>query len=81
MATHDVRVPKMGMGSTEVDVIALLVGVGDAVVSSTPLVEIESEKASFIVEAELAGTVAEILVAVGDVIETGAVVCRIEADG
>lgn len=80
MPARDVMIPKMGMGSSDVDVIALLVAVGDRVQESSPLIEIESEKASFIVESEVAGTVAEILVAVGDVVEIGAVVCRIQAD-
>jgi pyruvate/2-oxoglutarate dehydrogenase complex dihydrolipoamide acyltransferase (E2) component len=81
MPTRDVLVPKMGMGSSDVDVIAVLVEVGDAVEAAAPLVEIESEKATFVIEADIAGKVTEILVAVGDIIEVGSVVCRIEADG
>ena len=74
----DVHIPKMGMSTVEVDVIAVRVGVGDTVEPSTILVEVESEKANFEVEAGHAGTVRELLVAAGDVANVGDVIARID---
>ena len=76
----DVRIPKMGMSTIEVDVLRVLVSEGQRVAPGDVLVEIESEKANYEVEAEVAGTVAELLVQEGDVRQVGDVVARIEED-
>ena len=76
----DVRIPKMGMSTVEVDVLRVLVSEGQRVEPGDVLVEIESEKANYEVEAEVAGTVAELLVEEGDVRQVGDVVARIEED-
>jgi pyruvate/2-oxoglutarate dehydrogenase complex dihydrolipoamide acyltransferase (E2) component len=74
----DVHIPKGGMSTVEVDVVAVHVAPGDAVEAGAVLVEVESEKATFEVEAPQAGTVGEVLVAVGDPANVGDVVVRIE---
>jgi pyruvate dehydrogenase E2 component (dihydrolipoamide acetyltransferase) len=74
----DVHIPKMGMSTVEVDVVAVHVSVGDAVEPSTILIEVESEKANFEVEAGHAGTVREVLVAEGDEASVGDVIVRLE---
>ena len=74
----DVHIPKAGMSTVEVDVVAVNVAPGDTVEASTVLVEVESEKATFEVEAGHAGIVCEVLVAVGDEACVGDVVARIE---
>ena len=51
---------------------------GDKVQAGQVLVEIESEKATMEMEAEVSGTVTEILVSEGDITTVGTVVCRIE---
>lgn len=58
-------------------VIALSVNVGDAVDAGATLLVIESMKMEIPVEAETAGTVAEILVAAGDEIEEGQLAIRL----
>ena len=75
----DVHIPKMGMSTVEVDVVAVHVSVGDTVEPSTILIEVESEKANFEVEAGHAGTVREVLVAEGDEATVGDVIVRLEA--
>ena len=75
----DVHIPKMGMSTVEVDVVAVHVTVGDTVEPSTILIEVESEKANFEVEAGHAGTVREVLVAEGDEAIVGDVIVRLEA--
>jgi len=74
----DVHIPKAGMSTVEVDVVAVHVAVGDAVEAETVLIEVESEKATFDVEAGRAGTVRELLVAEGDEANVGDVIARIE---
>ena len=74
----DIHIPKMGMSTIEVDVVAVHVGVGDVVEPATILIEIESEKANFEVEAGHSGTVRELLVAEGDEAKVGDVIARLE---
>jgi pyruvate/2-oxoglutarate dehydrogenase complex dihydrolipoamide acyltransferase (E2) component len=74
----DMKIPKMGMSTVEVDVIKWHVAVGDKVQAGQVLVEIESEKATMEMEAEVSGTITEILVPEGDITTVGTVVCRIE---
>lgn len=74
----DVHVPKMGMSTVEVDVLRLLVAVGDRVAAGDVVAEIEAEKAQLDVEAGAAGVVTELLVAEGDVREVGDVLLRID---
>jgi pyruvate/2-oxoglutarate dehydrogenase complex dihydrolipoamide acyltransferase (E2) component len=75
----DVQIPKMGMSTVEVDIVSVRVAAGDRVEPETIVVEVESEKANFEIEAGTAGTVAEVLVAEGDEAQVGDVVVRIEA--
>lgn len=74
----DIKIPKMGMSTVEVDVIKWHVAVGDKVQAGQVLVEIESEKATMEIEAEVSGTVTEILVSESNITTVGTVVCRIE---
>jgi pyruvate/2-oxoglutarate dehydrogenase complex dihydrolipoamide acyltransferase (E2) component len=74
----DVRIPKMGMSTVEVDVIAVHVRPDDRVEPETIVCEIESEKANYEIEAGAAGTVREVLVSEGDEAKVGDIVVRIE---
>jgi pyruvate/2-oxoglutarate dehydrogenase complex dihydrolipoamide acyltransferase (E2) component len=74
----DVHIPKMGMSTIEVDVVAVHVAPGDVVEASSILVEVQSEKANFEIEAGRAGTVREVLVSEGQEANVGDVVVRIE---
>ena len=74
----EMKIPKMGMSTVEVDLIKWHVAVGDKVQVGQVLVEIESEKATMEMEAEVSGTVTEILVPEGEMTTVGTVVCRIE---
>lgn len=73
-----VLIPKMGMDTTEVQIGKWLVKAGDSVAPGTPLVELESEKAVFAVEAETAATVKEILQPMGKTAAIGEVLCTLE---
>jgi 2-oxoglutarate dehydrogenase E2 component (dihydrolipoamide succinyltransferase) len=74
----DVHIPKMGMSTVEVEILAVMVAVGDRVASGDSVVEVEGDKATFEVEAGADGVVAEILVAAGQECEVGDVVARID---
>lgn len=73
-----VVIPKMGMDTTEVQIGRWLVKTGDLVARGTPLVELESEKAVFTVEAETTATVKEILQQMGTIAPIGEVLCTLE---
>ena len=74
----DVHIPKMGMSTVEVDVVAVHVAPGDRVEADTIVVEVQSEKANFEVEAGTAGVVREVLVEQGDEAKVGDVLIRLE---
>ena len=57
--------------------VQLLVGDGDVVDLDQPIAEIDSDKATLELNAEVAGKI-EFLVAEGDTVEVGQVVCKID---
>jgi pyruvate/2-oxoglutarate dehydrogenase complex dihydrolipoamide acyltransferase (E2) component len=73
----DVQIPKMGMQTLEVDIVRVHVQVGERVEPDTIVVEVQSEKANFEVEAGVAGTVEEVLVREGEEAKVGDVVVRV----
>ena len=75
-----VVIPKMGMSTVEVDLINWFVKAGDKVNIGDPLAEVESEKANYTIESEVAGTVTEILVELHSTVDVGTAVCSIETD-
>ena len=73
----DVTIPDIG-DAEDVEVIEICVGPGDAVAANDALIVIESDKASMEVPAPFAGTVDEVLVAMGDVVNAGDAILRME---
>jgi pyruvate/2-oxoglutarate dehydrogenase complex dihydrolipoamide acyltransferase (E2) component len=59
------------MDTTEAEIKAWLVKVGDRVERGAPLLEVETEKADVVLEAEVAGVVREIRAAVGSIVTIG----------
>jgi pyruvate/2-oxoglutarate dehydrogenase complex dihydrolipoamide acyltransferase (E2) component len=78
---HEIRIPKLGMDTTECDIKAWLVRVGDRVAPGAPLLEVETEKADVVLEAEVAGVVTEIRSAAGQTVPVGSVVGLIDERG
>jgi len=76
----EIRIPKMGMSTVEVDVSNVAIKVGDQVTIGQVLAEVEAEKASVEIEAEHSGVVTGVLASNGDVRQVGDVICRIEED-
>ena len=75
---HEIRIPKLGMDTTECDVKAWLVKVGDRVNPGAPLLEVETEKADVVIEAEVAGVVREIRTPAGQTVPVGSIVGLID---
>jgi pyruvate dehydrogenase E2 component (dihydrolipoamide acetyltransferase) len=77
----EITVPDIG-DFDGIPVIELLIEVGDAVIAESPLVTLESDKATMDVPAPQAGVITAVKVAVGDIVSQGSLVAllRIEAD-
>lgn len=75
----DVAVPDIG-DFDAVEVIEVLVSVGDLVEVEQALLTLESDKASMEIPSSSAGVVEEILVNIGDSVSEGSVVVRLKAD-
>lgn len=77
MALENVKVPDLG-GSSQVDVIDVLVKVGDSIQKETSIVTLEGDKASMEVPAPFAGIVKEIKVKVGDKVSENSLLLVVE---
>jgi 2-oxoglutarate dehydrogenase E2 component (dihydrolipoamide succinyltransferase) len=73
----EMKMPSPGESITEVEVAQLLVENGDVVELDQAIAEIDSDKATLELNAEVAGKI-EFLVAEGDTVEIGQVVCKID---
>ena len=80
MAVQEVLVPDIG-DFDAVEVIELLVKVGDAVKVEQSLVTVESDKASMEIPSSHAGVVTELLVQLGDKVKQGSLVLLLETEG
>ncbi|WDD98429.1 dihydrolipoyllysine-residue acetyltransferase [Thalassomonas actiniarum] len=76
----DVHVPDIGEDG-EVDVIEILVSVGDVIAEEDGLITLETDKATMDVPTPHAGTVKEIFVAAGDKVKQGSLVIKLETSG
>jgi len=74
-----ITLPELGEGVDSVDVVAVLVAVGDIIDEEQGLIEVETEKASVEVPSTSAGTVTEVHVKEGDVLGESAPIITIEA--
>lgn len=77
MSTVELKVPDIG-DFAEVEVIEVLVAVGDTVKPEQSLITVESDKASMEIPAEQGGVVKQVLVKVGDKITEGSAMLSLE---
>jgi pyruvate dehydrogenase E2 component (dihydrolipoamide acetyltransferase) len=75
------EVPELGENVDSVEVVAILVEVGNQVQLEQPVIEVETEKASVEVPSTVAGVVAEIHVRVGDSLVAGQPIVTIDEVG
>lgn len=67
----EIKLPQLGEGVEEAEVLDVLVAEGDEIEAEQSIIEVETDKASAAVPCTQAGKVEKIHVAVGDVIHTG----------
>jgi dihydrolipoamide dehydrogenase len=75
----DLIVPDLG-NFADILVVEVLIKKGDSIEVDTPLVTLETDKASMDVPATSAGTVTEVLLKAGDKVSKGTVIARVEAN-
>ncbi len=81
MAT-EIKLPDLGEGIDSAQVTQVLVKAGDKVEEGQSIIEVEAEKASLEVPVEMAGTVREVKVEVGQEVKVGVVILVLDsADG
>ncbi len=80
MSTIEVKVPDIG-DFDEVEVIEVLVSVGDTVQPEDSLITLESDKAAMEIPSTDAGVVKEIKISVGDTVTQGALILVLESSG
>ncbi|MBC3886523.1 dihydrolipoyllysine-residue acetyltransferase [Undibacterium sp. FT31W] len=80
MSTIEVKVPDIG-DFKEVEVIELMVKVGDTIKVDQSLITVESDKASMEIPSSHAGVIKEIKVKVGDKVAEGSLMVIVEASG
>jgi len=76
---QDIFIPDLG-GDTDVDLIEIMVSIGDTVEVEDGLITLETEKASMDVPTTHAGIIKEILVEVGAKVNSGDLIARIEVE-
>ena len=79
MSRVDLTIPDIG-NFTDVSVVDVLVKPGDVIAIDSPLVTLETDKASMDVPATAAGTIAEVSLKRGDKVSKGSLIARVETN-
>ena len=75
------KLPDVGEGLTEGEILQWLVAEGDTVTVNQPLCEVETAKAAVELPSPFAGTVVELLVEAGTMVDVGTPIITIDAGG
>ena len=81
MARYEFKLPDIGEGIAEAEIVAWHIKVGDAVKEDQQLADMMTDKATVEMESPVAGTVRELAGEVGDQIPIGSVLVVIETEG
>ena len=81
MPEREFKLPDLGEGLTEGEVVRWLVAEGDAIVLNQPIVEVETAKAVVEIPAPYAGTVVKLHAGEGDTLDVGAPLSSVDAGG
>ena len=81
MATYQFKLPDIGEGIAEAEIVAWHVHVGDRVEEDQQLADMMTDKATVEMESPVAGTVKSLAGEVGDQVAIGSVLVEIETDG
>lgn len=77
--SHEFRMPDIGEGLTEAEIVAWLVSVGDVVAVGKPVVEVETAKTTVEITATHAGTIQRLMGAVGDTVNVGEILFIVDS--
>jgi len=81
VAEREFKLPDLGEGLTEGEVVRWLVAEGDAIVLNQPIVEVETAKAVVEIPAPYAGTVVKLHAGEGDSLDVGAPLISVDTSG
>jgi pyruvate/2-oxoglutarate dehydrogenase complex dihydrolipoamide acyltransferase (E2) component len=81
MSAYEFRLPDVGEGLSEGEIVRWHVAVGDAVAADQTLVDVQTDKAIVEIPSPVAGTVTSLGGQPGDILDIGAVLVVLEADG
>lgn len=81
MTIKNITTPDLGADASDVTVIEVLVKAGDKISVDTPIVTLESDKATMEIPSTDTGVVKEIKIKVGDKVATGSVLMTVDAAG
>ncbi|HEV2429009.1 MAG TPA: dihydrolipoamide acetyltransferase family protein [Thermoplasmata archaeon] len=79
--TYEFRLPDIGEGVAEGEVVKWFVGEGQAIVEDAPLVSVLTDKANVEIPSPRSGTVTKIHAAVGEKVKVGGILVTIEDTG
>jgi pyruvate dehydrogenase E2 component (dihydrolipoamide acetyltransferase) len=77
MATKDFKLPDLGEGVHEGQIVRVMVAPGDVVREDQPLMEVETDKAAVVIPCPFAGTVEKVHVRDGQLVHVGEVMVTI----
>jgi 2-oxoisovalerate dehydrogenase E2 component (dihydrolipoyl transacylase) len=81
VAEREFKLPDLGEGLTEGEVVRWLVKQGDTITLNQPIVEVETAKAVVEIPAPYGGTVVKLHAAEGETLDVGATLLSVEVDG
>ncbi|MEO7409991.1 MAG: biotin/lipoyl-containing protein, partial [Sphingomicrobium sp.] len=81
MATYKFKLPDIGEGIAEAEIVAWHVKIGDVIGEDAALADMMTDKATVEMESPVAGTVTKLAGEVGDQIAIGSVLVEIETAG
>jgi pyruvate dehydrogenase E2 component (dihydrolipoamide acetyltransferase) len=81
MARFEFKMPDVGEGLADVEIVAWFVGLGDVVEENQPIADVETDKAIVTMPAPASGKVIELAAQVGERVKVGAFLLAIETGG
>ena len=81
MGSYVIKLPDVGEGVAEAEIVEWHVAVGDAIAEDQPIVDVLTDKATVELPSPVAGTVAKLGAEAGDVVPVGSELVWIDTDG
>ena len=79
--TIEFKLPDIGEGVAEGEIVRWLVNAGDAVSEHQPIVEVMTDKATVEIPSPADGVVSQLIADAGEVVPVGSVIFNLEAGG